>query len=285
MMPERVTFLTGATGFVGSRLLAALHRRGAPVRALTRDASRLNGWAEVVEGSIDDTDLLRDALGGVSVAYYLVHSLGTSDFGTVDREAARSFAAAAADAGVERIVYLGGLGRGELSPHLASRQEVGQILHQSGVPTVELRASVVVGDGSVSYDTFRALASLPLTVLPDWVENPSQPIAIADVVDYLLAAADAGDGGVYEIGGADAVPYGAILEALGGTVVTVPTPGATATLASLFKPLQPERARVVADLLDSLRCDTSVHDERALRTFAVQPMGLHEAIANAATRP
>src|SRR5581483_573548 len=200
-----------------------------------------------------------------------------------DREAARSFASAAAGAGVGRIVYLGGLGRGELSPHLESRQEVGRILRESGVPTIELRASVVIGRGSVSYDAFRVLASLPLTVLPDWIDTMSQPIAVDDVVEYLLAAGEIAvdDSAVYEIGGAEAVPYRAVLQELGATVAALPTPAAAATLATLLKPLQPERARVVSDLLDSLRFDTSVHDDAALREFDVRPMRLSAAVASA----
>lgn len=272
-------FLTGATGYVGGRLLEALLARGDEVRALTRDASRLGrDGVGVVEGDVRDD--LAESLTGVEVAYYLVHSLGTGDFGAADREAALAFAASARAAGVGRIVYLGGIGRGDLSPHLASRQEVGRILRASGVPTVELRASVVVGDGSVSFDTFTALARLPLAVLPDWVDTPSQPIAIDDVVRYLVEAATVElDGNVvYEIGGADVVPYRAILEAVGGAALTVPMPGVVADVATALKGLQPERARVVSDLLDSLRVDTSVQDDAALRVFSVRPMGLAEAV-------
>lgn len=283
-MPERPFFLTGASGYVGGRLLAALRDRGASIRALTRDASRLEAdGAETVVGDVLDTDGLREALAGTGVAYYLVHSLGTADFGTSDRDAARSFASAAEAAGIERIVYLGGLGHGELSPHLASRQEVGRILRESRVPTVELRASVVIGDGSVSHDAFRALAALPLAVLPDWIETPSQPIAVADVVAYLLEAAeiDLPASVVYEIGGADVVPYRAIIESLGGTIATVPAPAAVAAVATATKPLQPERGRVVSDLLDSLRIDTSVHDRSAATAFSVRPRGLAAAVADA----
>ncbi|HEY6963380.1 MAG TPA: NAD(P)H-binding protein [Gaiellaceae bacterium] len=273
-------FLTGATGYVGGRLLEALLARGDEVRALTRDASRLQrDGVEVVEGDVRDD--VSAALADVDVAYYLVHSLGSDDFGGADREAAQAFAESARAADVGRIVYLGGLGRGDLSPHLASRQEVGKLLRESGVPTIELRASVVIGEGSVSYDTFTTLAQLPLAVLPDWIDTPSQPIAIDDVVAYLVEAADVElDGSaVYEIGGADVVPYRAILEAVGGSAVTLPAPSLVADLATVLKPLQPERARVVSDLLDSLRVDTSVHDDAALRAFSVRPRGLAEAVS------
>jgi uncharacterized protein YbjT (DUF2867 family) len=284
-MPRRTTFVTGATGFVGGRLIDALLERGDEVLALTRDASRLSPreGVEVVEGDVGDVDLLSGALRRAQVAYYLVHSLGTDDFAARDRQAALSFAAAAERADVERIVYLSGLGRGSLSPHLASRQEVGLVLRQSTVTTVELRASVVVGHGSVSFDTFEALAELPLAVLPDWVENLSQPIAVDDVVAYLLEAADIeldGDA-VFEIGGRDVVPYREILGALGGTAATVPTPGLVADVARYLKSVQPERMRVVTDLLDSLRVETTVQDDAALSTFAVRPRGLADAIAAA----
>jgi uncharacterized protein YbjT (DUF2867 family) len=273
------TFVTGGTGYVGGRLLDALAAKGVEVRALTRDASRLDrDGVEVVEGDVRGD--LTAGLADVDVAYYLVHSLGTQDFGTADRDAADAFAASARAAGVGRIVYLGGLGRGDLSPHLASRQEVGRILRESGVPTIELRASVVIGDGSVSFDTFTTLAALPVSVLPDWIDTPSQPIAIDDVVRYLVEAAevDVDGSAVYEIGGADVVPYRAVLEAVGGTAITLPAPGIVADIATALKPVQPERARVVSDLLDSLRVDTSVHDDAALRAFSVRPVGLQAAL-------
>jgi uncharacterized protein YbjT (DUF2867 family) len=283
--------LTGATGYVGGKLLAALLERDVPVRALTRDPSRLAARAglEVVAGDVLDRDSLAPAFDGVQVAYYLVHSLGSQDYDETDREAARTFSAAALAAGVSRIVYLGGIGHGELSPHLASRQEVGKILRESGVPTVELRASIVIGTGSVSFDAFTTLVdTLPLTVLPDWARTPSQPIAVDDVVDYLIEAAEIDlDGAeIFEVGGADEVPYSAIVEEYarqsGATraIATVPAPAALSALATALKPLQPERARIISDLFDSLRIDTSVRDDRARACFSVRPRGLADAIAS-----
>jgi uncharacterized protein YbjT (DUF2867 family) len=282
--------LTGATGYVGGKLLGALLERDVPVRALTRDPSRLEPRAglEVVAGDVLDRHSLAPAFDAVEVAYYLVHSLGSPDYDETDRDAARTFAAAALAAGVGRIVYLGGIGHGELSPHLASRQEVGKILRESGVPTVELRASIVIGTGSVSFDAFTTLVdTLPLTVLPDWARTPSQPIAVDDVVAYLLEAAEIDlDGAeIFEVGGADEVPYSAILEEYarqsGATraIATVPAPAALSALATALKPLQPERARILSDLFDSLRIDTSVQDDRARERFSVQPRGLADAIA------
>jgi uncharacterized protein YbjT (DUF2867 family) len=282
--------LTGATGYVGGKLLDALLDRNVPVRALTRDVSRLAARAglEVAAGNVSDAASLAGAFDGVGVAYYLVHSLGAENYAETDRDAARTFGAAALAAGVERIVYLGGIGHGELSPHLESRQEVGKILRESGVPTVELRASIVIGAGSVSFDAFTTLVdTLPLTVLPDWARTPSQPIAVDDVVAYLLEAAKLElDGSeVFEIGGSDRVPYTAILEEYARqsgaprAIATVPAPGALSTVATALKPLQPERARIVSDLFDSLRIDTSVQDDRANDRFTVRPRGLTDAIA------
>jgi uncharacterized protein YbjT (DUF2867 family) len=284
-MPHRTTFVTGATGFVGGRLVDALLERGDEVLALTRDASRLDPreGVNVIEGDVADVELVADALQRARVAYYLVHSLGTDDFEVRDRKAAAAFADAAERAGLERIVYLSGLGRGSLSPHLASRQEVGLVLRQSAVTTVELRASVVVGRGSVSFDTFEALAELPVAVLPDWINNLSQPIAVDDVVAYLLESGDIdldGDA-IFEIGGRDVVPYREILGALGGAAATVPMPGLVADVARYLKGVQPERMRVVTDLLDSLRVDTTVQDDAALTAFDIRPRGLSEAIATA----
>ena len=170
----------------------------------------------MVAGDVLDAASLRRAMEGVEVAYYLVHSMETSTrFEALDRTAARNFAQAARAAGVRRIVYLGGLGSGDrLSPHLASRQEVGAILRSSGVPTIEFRASIVIGSGSASYELVRALVeSLPLVIAPAWVETAAQPIAIEDVLEYLLAALEREDrrSAIFEIGGAEPVTYAEII--------------------------------------------------------------------------
>jgi uncharacterized protein YbjT (DUF2867 family) len=290
-MPDSRVLVTGASGHVGGRLLEALREQGRPVRALSRDPSRLNGdGIEVAEGDVLDPDALAAALSGIGVAYYLIHSLGGDDYAATDREAATAFASAAAEAGIDRIVYLSGIGRGDLSPHLASRQEVGRILREGPVTTIELRASIVIGAGSASFEGLRALVDLfPVVLVPDWARTPSQPIAVDDVVAYLLEAAGiAADGAaVYEVGGRDRVPYTAILEeyarSSGKTRVisTVPAPAATAALATATKAVQPARLRLLSDLLDSLRIDTSVQDEAAREAFAVEPRGLVESIAGA----
>ncbi|MDQ3477054.1 MAG: NAD(P)H-binding protein, partial [Actinomycetota bacterium] len=191
--------VTGASGYVGGRLVPALLEAGCSVRAMARKATRLRDypWAEdveVVEGDVLDRDSLRAALEGVDVAYYLVHAIGSgANFEATDRRAAENFAAASRAAGVRRIVYLGGMtpeGE-ELSPHLRSREEVGQILLDSGVPTVVLKAAVVLGSGSASFEMLRHLTErLPVMVTPKWVDVQIQPIAIRDVLHYLVGAGD-----------------------------------------------------------------------------------------------
>jgi uncharacterized protein YbjT (DUF2867 family) len=285
-----VILVTGASGFVGGRLVPALVDRGERVRALSRHPETLDlpDGVAAVAGDVLDPASLAAALEGVGAAYYLVHSLGSATFGETDREAAETFASCSREAGVEQIVYLGGLGRGELSPHLESRHEVGRILRRSGVPTIEFRASIVIGGGSASYDALRALVDLlPVTVLPDWARNPSQPIGIDDLVRYLVAALDADveTSQVVEIGGADRVPYTAILEEYARqsgklrAIATVPAPAAVAAVAKALQPLQPDRVQVVTDLFDSLRVDTSVHDPEPAERLGVDPRGLVEAIA------
>ena len=186
----RTILLTGATGYVGGRLLRRLLSRGELVRCLARRpedlAQRTSTSTEIVAADVLDSNSLVPALKGVQVAYYLIHSMGdTGDFAAKEQEAAHNFAAAAREAGVERIVYLGGLGRRDLSPHLASRQRVGDIFRSSGVPTVELRCSVIIGSGSASFEMVRALVDrLPVMITPSWVHVRTQPIAIEDILDY-----------------------------------------------------------------------------------------------------
>ena len=167
--------LTGATGYVGGRLLHALEERGESVRCLSRRPEylqpRVAPTTEVVRGDVLQPASIGPALVGVDTVYYLVHSMSSSrPFDAADRTAAVAFGNAARDAGVKKIIYLGGLGRGDLSQHLASRQEVGEILRNSGVPTIEFRASIVIGSGSASFEMIRALVEkLPVMVTPRWV--------------------------------------------------------------------------------------------------------------------
>jgi uncharacterized protein YbjT (DUF2867 family) len=293
--PAARVLLTGSTGYVGGRLLQAFEARGTGVRCLVRDPARVERSgalaAEYVRGDVLDPAALARALAGIEVAYYLIHSMAAvADYGERDRRAARAFALAAREAGVRRIVYLGGLGRGPgLSEHLASRQEVGRILRESGVPTLEFRASVVVGRGSLSFEMVRALVErLPVMITPRWVRTPTQPIGIDDVVAYLLAALDLpGDASVvYEIGGADRTSYMFLMREYarqrGLRRLMLPVPVLTPRLSSLWLGLvTPVQAMVGRRLLDGVRNETVVRDDRALRDFDIVPIGVAAAVRRA----
>jgi len=291
----RTVLLTGATGYVGGRLLMALEAREDRIRCLTRRpevlAPRVRGSTTVVAGDISDPKALRSALEGVAAAFYLVHAMdGNKDFVRRDHEAAAQFGSAAKAAGVLRIIYLGGLGKGPgLSKHLASRQEVGRVLAESGVPTIELRASIIIGSGSLSFEMVRALVErLPVMVTPRWVSTRAQPIAIEDVITYLLRALDSPDSvaGVFEIGGAEAVSYREIMQEYarqrGLRRRMIPVPVLTPRLSSLWlRLITPLHSAVGRALIDGVRNETVVTDDRASRLFDVHPIGLSEAIARA----
>ncbi len=286
--------LTGASGYVGGRLLHRLEALGHRVRCLARRpeflAPRVGEGTEVVAGDLLAPDTLTAALRDVETAYYLVHSMGEGEgFEEPDRRAARNFAAAARAAGVTRIVYLGGLGdeRESLSAHLRSRHEVGRILRESGAAVVELRASIVIGSGSLSFEMVRALVErLPVMVTPRWVNVIAQPIAIDDLLAYLEAALDIDESRVYEIGGAERVSYGELMReyarqrGLRRLMISVPilTPRLSSLWLGLVTPLY---ARVGRSLVQSICHETVVRDDRALRDFPVTPIGVHEAIARA----
>ena len=288
--------ITGATGYIGGRLLDAFERRGTPVRCLARNPGalrpRVAASTEVVQGDVLDADALGPALEGVETAYYLVHSMGApDDFAALDRAGARNFAEAARAAGVRRIVYVGGLGDAgeDLSAHLRSRHETGEVLRASGVPVIEFRASIVIGSGSLSYEMVRALTErLPVMVCPRWVAIEAQPIAIEDLLAYLLAAADLppGPSRTYEVGGPDVVSYGDIMREYarqrGLRRLMVPVPLLTPHLSSLWLALvTPLYARVGRKLIASIRNATVVRDTRAIEDFPIRPRGLSEAIARA----
>ncbi|HMD99504.1 MAG TPA: SDR family oxidoreductase [Terriglobia bacterium] len=288
--------LTGATGYIGGRLLKALEEGGRPVRCLARRPeflqARVGPGTEVVAGDCLDPSTLPRAMAGVHTAYYLVHSMGSrQDFEEQDRQAAENFVNAARQAGVQRIIYLGGLGEpsSTLSSHLRSRQEVGEILRSSTVPVVEFRASIILGSGSLSFEMIRALVErLPVMICPRWVSTAAQPIAIEDVVAYLLAALSlpADEHRVFEIGGADQVSYADIMReyarqrGLRRWMISVPV--LTPRLSSLWLGLvTPVYARVGRKLVDSLRHPTVVRDGSATRVFRVRPRGLCQAMERA----
>jgi uncharacterized protein YbjT (DUF2867 family) len=288
--------LTGATGYVGGRLLQSLEKERYRVRCLARVpavlAAKASASTEVVAGDVLDRPSLDSAMRGVTTAYYLVHSMGsTGSFEKADRQGARNFGEAARAAGVKGIIYLGGLGSslGELSPHLRSRQEVGDILRDSGVPVLEFRASVIIGSGSLSFEMIRSLVErLPIMITPKWVRVRAQPIAIDDVLEYLLSALrlPVSRYRIYEIGGADQVCYADIMQgyarARGLRVRMLSVPVLTPYLSSLWLGLiTPLYARIGRKLIESIVHSTVVRDDAALKAFAVRPVGVDKAIQRA----
>jgi uncharacterized protein YbjT (DUF2867 family) len=288
--------VTGATGYIGGRLVSLLEVSGVRLRCLARRPealqSRVAPTTEVVEGDLFDPASLDAALAGVDVAYYLVHSMGAhGDYLEGDRIAARNFGESARRAGVRRIVYLGGLATGgeTLSKHLRSRIETGQVLRESGVPVVEFQASVVVGSGSLSFELVRALVErLPIMICPRWVSTLAQPIGIDDLLAYLVAALDLPDreSRTFEIGGADQASYGDLMRAYarqrGLKRVMVSVPLLTPRLSSLWLGLvTPVYARVGRELIEGLKNPSVVTDPAALSVFPIRPVGLGDAIARA----
>lgn len=300
--PERQTrfpelvLVTGATGYIGGRLARALHERGFRVRCMARRPAearaRLLGAVEVVSGDVLDPASLAEALAGVGTAYYLIHAMASPrEFAQEEREGAGNFARAAREAGVRRIVYLGGLGGDvALSPHLASRHEVGRLLRESGALTIELRASVIIGSGSLSFELVRALVErLPVLLTPKWVSQPTQPIAVGDVIRYLVAAAEVPleESTVVEIGGRDRASYEELMReyasqrGLRRLFVRVPvlTPWLSGRWLGLVTPVY---ARVGQKLIDSLRNETVVTSPRSAELFPeIAPCAMKEAIAQA----
>lgn len=274
-------------------MLPLLVYDGWRVRCLARQPNhllpRVPAGVEVVPGDVLAAASLSAAMQGVEAAYYLVHSMGaTGDFEEQDRLAADNFARAAAAAGVQRIIYLGGLGEDEpeLSAHLRSRHEVGKRLRAHGVPVIELRASIIIGSGSLSFEMIRALVErLPVMVTPRWVRVTAQPIAIGDVLAYLRKALTWPTDGhaIFEIGGPDQVSYGDLMREYarqrGLRRLMIPVPLLTPRLSSLWLGLvTPLFARVGRKLIDSIRHPTTVRDPAAARTFSLRPIPIREAI-------
>lgn len=280
--PGRVA-VTGANGFVGARLVPHLAGRGAVVHAVVRGAPTVEArrGVEVHVADVADVAVTTTALSGCEVAYYLVHAMaGGSGFAARDRALARSFARAASAAGVGRIVYLGGLGQGHLSEHLASRQEVGRVLGSTGVPVVELRAAVVLGAGSISFEMVRYLTErLPVMVCPRWVSTATQPVALGDLLAYLTEASGVAPG-VYEVGCPDATTYREMMETYARVrglrrrlIMKVPvlTPTLSAHWVDLVTPV--DRA-VSHALIGSLTNEVTVRDRaRTDAAFTVRPWG------------
>jgi uncharacterized protein YbjT (DUF2867 family) len=288
--------VTGASGYVGGRLVPALVEHGADVCCLARTPAKLDAapWRTLVEvfrGEVSGD--LAEAMKGVDVAVYLVHSIGQGEgWAAKELDDARNFGQAAADAGVGRVVYLGGLGSDSdvLSKHLQSRHDVGCVLASFGVDVVELRAGVIIGSGSASFEMLRYLVEvLPIMVTPRWVETKCQPIAIADVIDLVVAAVtrEGTPGGIYEVGGPDVVTYAEMMAMYAETaglarrrLIRVPllTPGLSSHWVGLVTPVPVPLAR---ELVESLVNEVTVQERAASVAFAMEPMTLRDAIGRA----
>ncbi len=290
--------VTGATGYIGGRLIPRLLKNGYFVRCLARRPENLSGrdWnissnsVEVVAGDMSDSASLTQACSGMEVAYYLVHSMsaGEKGFEERDRKAAKNFAEAARQAGIRKIIYLGGLGdnQGPLSHHLKSRQEVGDILHQSGIPVTQFRAAVIIGSGSISFEMIRHLTErLPIMICPKWVLSRCQPIAIRDALSYLLAAVEEkkNEGRIIEIGGRDVLTYRemmlgyAKIRGLHRILLRVPilTPRLSSYWVDLITPIPSALAR---PLIEGLKNDVVCHNDEARKIFPFEPLGYEEAV-------
>lgn len=296
----RVILLTGSSGYVGGRLLKLLEKEPVVLRCLARNPANLQSSVgkntEVIQGDVMDRPSLERAMQGVDTAYYLIHMMsGSKDFEKQDRQAANNFVEAAKNAGVKRIIYLGGLGDDsaeELSPHLRSRHEVGRIFRNSGVETIEFRASLVIGEGSISFDLVKTLTDrLPIMLCPRWLTTPTQPIAVDDVLAYLLAAKDLppSQSQIFEIGSEDVTTYGGIIreyarqKGLRRWLIYVPV--LTPYLSSLWLTLVKRSSfEVGRHLIEGLKNPTVVQDHRALKVFPIHPMSLKEAIAKTIAR-
>jgi uncharacterized protein YbjT (DUF2867 family) len=281
--------VTGATGFVGSHLARVLVEEGHDVRAMTRRPAEYDGAGDPVEGDVSVPETLGKALGDVDVAYYLVHSLDADDFERRDAEAATAFGHAAARAGVRQIVYLGGLGEDgtTLSPHLRSRRQVESLLGDAGVPVTVLRAAIVVGHGGISWEITRQLVrTLPAMLAPHWVGTRTQPIALQDVIRYLVGVLDHDDalGRVFEIGGADVLTYRDMLRRAsriqnGRDVPIVVAPVLTPQLSSRWLALITDvDARTGRTLIESMDNEVVVRDDSVREVVPFEPMGYDDMV-------
>jgi uncharacterized protein YbjT (DUF2867 family) len=283
--------VTGASGFVGSRLGRALAEAGHAVRAMTRHPDTYTGAGTPAAGDVADEESLRRALDGCEAAYYLVHSLDSADFQEKDARAARSFARAAAGAGVRRIVYLGGLGddADDLSAHLRSRRQVERLLAEGGVPVTVLRAGIVVGHGGVSWEMTRQLvAHLPAMVTPRWVHTRTQPIAVGDVVRYLVGVLEApeAEGRAFDVGGPEVLEYVEMLsrvaEIQGRRLLVVPVPLLSPRLSSRWLSLVTDvDVQTGRSLVDSMSNEVVVRDDAIRRVVPFEPMTYDEAVLTA----
>jgi uncharacterized protein YbjT (DUF2867 family) len=284
--------IAGASGFVGSSLTEALEAGGYSVLAMTRHPNTYAGAGKPIFGDVYDPDSLRSALADADAAYYLVHSLAREDFVEKDAAAARSFGTAAADAGLERVIYLGGLGLDDanLSAHLKSRREVEHLLASGGVPTTVLRAAIVIGNGGISWEITRQLvAHLPVMIVPKWTTTRTQPIALADVVRYLVGVLEpeAAKGRVFEIGGPEVLTYAEMMRRVARLrhhrqLHMLPVPLLTPRLSSYWLSLVTDVDTATArNLVDSMSNEVVVSDYSIAEIVPGMPMGYDDAIREA----
>ena len=286
---ETTVLVTGATGFIGRRLVPVLIEDGHRVRAMTRRPQEYDGPGQPVGGDVSDPGSLAEPLDGVDVAVYLVHSLDSPDFERRDAEAARAFGLAAASAGVRQIVYLGGLGseNGDLSPHLRSRREVEGLLGDAGVPVTALRAAIVVGHGGISWELTRQLVkNLPAMVVPKWVGTRTQPIALDDVIRYLAGVVGLPEafGRTFEIGGPEQLTYLEMLQvaaevSAGHRVPIIRVPVLTPRLSSYWLALVTDvDVTTGRNLIDSMGTEVVVTDHSIREIVPGDPIPYAEAV-------
>jgi len=295
MGEKRLILLTGASGYIGGRLLTLLAERGEQVRCFVRHPtymrSRVDAGTEIAGGDLLDPGSLEAAMKGVDTAYYLVHYMGgTGEHSALNRQAARNFGDAALRSGVRQIIYLGSLGqKKDLTSHLAGRHKVGEILRASGVPTIEFQSSMIIGSGSLSYEMVRSLVeSWPVTITPRWTRFDAQPIHVEDVLQYLMGALlrPKPENTIYEIGGASICSYEDIMReyarqrGLGRLIIPFPflVPNLSSHWVSLVTPLY---NRVARDVIEGVSNESVVKDRKALEIFPVRPMSLKEAVLRA----
>ncbi len=298
MTPDKLVLVTGATGYIGGCLVPLLLEKGCRVRVLAREPGCLVGKpfrsrVEVVEGDLDSPVVLGQALQGVSTAYYLVHNMSSGP-NYVDREfhSAGNFIQAAGLSGVEHVIYLGGLAdsNDDIGQHLRSRIKTGNILRQGRVPVTEFRASLIIGSGSISFEMVRYLAEqFPILFGPRWVHNRTQPIAVQNVLEYLVSALDNPicRGKIYEIGGTDKLTYAEVmstyarLRGLKRWIIAVPGMSANfmGALAGIFTPVP---AKIARPLLGGMRSDSVVQDESAISDFPfIHPLSYETSVSMA----
>lgn len=295
MSTTKTILVTGASGYIAGLLIPRLLSEGYSVHAMARDDAKLANlhWrsqVEVVCADVTEPETLAKALSGVHTAYYLIHNMSSGQgYHRVELEGAHNFAQAASQAGVKHIIYLGGLAapQNELAPHMNSRIETGNVLRQNQVPVTELRAGVIVGPGSISFEMIRYLAEqFPILVGPSWLKNKTQPISAKNVIDYLIAALESpeGRGEILEIGGPDVMTYAETMTGycrarrLHRPAITIPFIP-TALMAFMVDKLTPVQSSIAYPLIGGLKSASVVSDPKALHIFPqIRPQGFEEAV-------